>query len=146
MRDSELFDKAVTTYFGPIAQKLGLPFTKVRDGIYEISSSYFIMRIRLHTGHARGLNVILRPTSLENYDESKPGGLGIGCLMQFNGENSKPLSGWVRTNEDFLKLTQLHAQAAERFGIPYLIGEKDDFEAVRESMTKRGEADLSKLN
>jgi hypothetical protein len=54
MCDSKLFDKAVAKFFEPIAHRLGLPLTKIRDGVYEIPSPHFILRIRLHTGHARG--------------------------------------------------------------------------------------------
>ena len=145
MRDSELFDKATTKYFEPIAQKLGLPFAKIRDGVYEISSSHFIMRIRLDTGHRRGLNVILRPASLQDYDENKPDACGIGCFIKFNGEDWKSLVASVVTDEDFLKLTQMYAQAAERFGIPYLLGQKNDFEAVKEWIRKRGEPELERI-
>ena len=69
MRDSVLFDKAVDAFFAPLARKLDLPLIKVRDGVYDISSTHFIMRIRLDTGHRRGLNVILRPASFREFDE-----------------------------------------------------------------------------
>lgn len=59
MRDSETFDEAIAKYFAPIAGELGLPLTKVDESIYEIPSPHFILRIRLHTGHRRGFNVIV---------------------------------------------------------------------------------------
>lgn len=132
MRDSKLFDKAVAMFFEPIAQRLRLSLSKVREGVYEIPSPHFILRIRLHTGHARGLNVALRPASLRDFDENTAGSeYGIGCFMLFNGEKLEHIYVRVETDEDFLKLAQLLAQATERFGVPYLGGQKNDFETSR---------------
>jgi hypothetical protein len=39
----------------------------------------------------------------------------------------------------------VYAQAAERFGIPYLLGQKNDFEAVKEWIRKRGEPELERI-
>jgi len=145
MRDSELFDKAVAKFFQPIAQKLGLPLTKIREGIYEIASPHFILRIRLDDGHHRGLNVILRLASLRDFDERKPGiQYGIGCFMLFNGEDEKSLHFDVITDEDFLKNAQFLAEATQRFGVPYLLGQKNDFEALREFIKKRGAPELER--
>jgi len=145
MRDSELFDDAVTKFFRPLALKLGLPLNKVGDGVYAIASPHFIARIRLHTGHRRGLNVLLRPAALQNYDENSPGEYGIGCFMQFNGEDMQSIILDVHTDEDFLKQSQLLTEALERFGIPYLLGQKDDFEAVKEMIRTRGAPGLERI-
>lgn len=146
MRDSKLFDKAVAKFFEPIAQKLGLPLAKISDGVYEMPSPYFILRIRLHSGHHRGLNVMLRQSSTRDFDENKPGiEYDVGCFMLFNGEDIKPLLFDVNTDEDFLKKAQLIAEATKHFGVPYLLGQKNDFEAVREFIKKRGEPELEKI-
>ncbi len=146
MRDSELFDKAVARFFEPIAHELGLPLTKIGDGVYEMPSAHFITRIRLATGHRRGLNVILRRASLSDFDEGKPGiQYDVGCFMLFTGEDIKPLLFDVITDEEFLKKAQLLAGATERFALPYVLGHKNDFEAVREFIRKRGEPELEKI-
>ncbi|SRR5258708_18689560 len=146
MRDSDVFDKAVKTFFEPIAQKLALPLSKVREGVYEIPSPYFIMRVRLDTGHARGLNVILRPASAEEFDENKPGvQYGIGCFMEFRGEQLERTFIDVDTDADFLEQARLLALAAERHCVPYLLGKGKDLAAIREGINKKTAADLEEI-
>jgi len=147
MRDSKLFDEAVEKFFRPIAQKLHLSLARIQEGIYDMPSRFFILRIRLDTGHARGLNVILRPASWPDIDENDPKTpqLGIVCFAQFYGEQIQQTLIKVYTDEDFLNRTKLLVEAVERFGVPYLLGQKDDFEAVREFIKKRGEPELQKI-
>jgi hypothetical protein len=146
MRDSDLFETAVKRYFEPIAQDLNLPLIKIRDGIYEMPSPYFVMRVRLHDGHARGLNVILREASLRNFNESEPGiQYSIGCFMLFSGVQLDQTYIDVVTDEDFLRQALLLAQAVKRFGVSYLLGQKNDFEAIKEMMRKRGEPELERI-
>jgi hypothetical protein len=138
MRDLQLFNKAVETFFGLIARELGLPLSKVQDGVYDIPSQYFIMRIRLHTGHRRGLNVLLRPASLRECDENKTGNeLGIACFIEFNDENPQATFIDVSTDENFLEQARLLAKTAERYGVPYLRGEGKDWEAIKEMITRK---------
>lgn len=141
MRDSKLFDEAVEKFFGPLARKVALPLSKVRDGVYEIASQYFIMRIRLHTGHKRGLNVILRPATECYFDENKPGSqYGIGNFVLLAGEEWKKEP--IKTDGDFFIQAQHFASASERFGLPYLLGEGKDFDAVKEMVRKKTELDM----
>jgi hypothetical protein len=146
MRDSKLFDKAVMRFFEPIAQQLGLPISKIRDGVYEMPSPHFIMRIRLHDGHRRGLNVILRSAMLKDFGEDKPDQqYDISCFMLFHGEDLKQIIADVNTDADFIAQAELLAGAVNRFGIPYLLGQKNDFEAIREFMKKRGEPEMERI-
>lgn len=143
MRDSKLFDKAVETFFEPFARKLGLPLSKVRDGVYDIPSQHFIVRIRLDTGHRRGLNVILRPASFREYDENKPGiQLGIGCFIEFHGESPQDTFVEVSTDENFSERARLLAIAAERYAVPYLLGEGKDWEIIQAMVPKKTNKDL----
>jgi hypothetical protein len=143
MRDSQLFDKAVETFFEPFAQKLGLPLSKVWDGAYDIPSQHFIVRIRLDTGHRRGLNVILRPASFREFDENKPGiQLGIGCFIEFHGENPQDTFVEVSTDESFSERARLLAIAAERYAVPYLLGEGKDWEVIQAMVQKKTDKDL----
>src|SRR5262245_40411103 len=108
MRNSNLFDKTMADFFGPIAQRLHLSLVKVEDGIYEIPSQHFVLRIRLHTGHARGMNVMLRPASVRDFDENEPGvHYGIGCFMEFNGEKLEQVFIEVGSDDEFVE----HAHA-----------------------------------
>jgi hypothetical protein len=146
MLDSEIFDEAVAEYFAPIAQELGLPLTKVDNGIYEIPSPHFILRIRLHTGHRRGFNVILRQASSRKFDESEPFvQYGIGCFMEFHGEDLKQTFIDVDSNDDFMKQAQLLADATKRYGIPYLVGEGKDFDAVQEIVKKQAQEKIEEI-
>lgn len=140
MRDSKIFDQTVAKFFEPIARKLGLSLVRVMEGVYEIYSPYFIMRIRLDTGHSRrGLNVILREASHREFDERAPYiQYDIGCFTQFYGEKLEDTFIDVLTDEDFIKQAQLLAQAAERYGAPYLLGQGKDFEIIKEVYRKKG--------
>ena len=146
MRDSLLFDKAVDTLFKPFAQKLGLSLRTVRDGVYDIPSPHFIMRIRLDTGHRRGLNLTLRPASFKEFDENKPGiQLGIGCFIEFHGENSRDTLIDVSTDEHFFEQVRLLAIAAERYAVPYLLGEGTDWTTVGEMVERKTQKELEKI-
>jgi hypothetical protein len=146
MRDSELFDQTVRKFFEPIARSLTLPLTKVEDGIYEIPSPHFILRIRLDTGHARGMNAMLRPASLHNFDENEPGvHYGIGCFIQFHGERLEDTFIEVGSDEAFLEQARLLAKATERYGIPYLLGQGKEWEAVKQMIAAKTEKDVEEI-
>jgi len=146
MCDSEIFDKAIVKYFAPIARELGLPLAKVSDGIYEIPSPHFIMRIRLHTGHRRGFNVLLRRASFRKFDENEPFvQYDIGCFLELYGEDLKKTFIEVDSDDDFMRQAQLLAEATKRHGVPYLIGKCKDFDAVREIVKKRARENIEKI-
>ncbi|HTS16384.1 MAG TPA: hypothetical protein VMP11_02315 [Verrucomicrobiae bacterium] len=146
MRDSQLFVKAVEAYFEPIARKLGLPLCKVRDGVYDIPSQYFIMRVRLDTGHRRGLNVILRPSSFREFDENQPNiQLGIGNFIQFHGENPQDTLIEVSSDESFLDRARLLAVAAAKYAEPYLRGQGTDWSSVSEMVRRKTEKDVVEI-
>jgi hypothetical protein len=144
MRDSELFDKAVKRFFEPMARRVNLPLSKVQEGAYEIQSAFFIMRIRLGTGHRRGLNVLLRPASLHEFDETEPGAeYGVGNFMLFEGEPWEDPT--IETDADYLKRAEWLASAAERIGLPYLLGQGKNYEAVKEMVKRRTEEEAEKI-
>ena len=102
------------------------------------------MRIRLHTGHKRGLNVLLRPASACKFDENEPGSeYGIGNFMLFKGAQLE--EAVIETDEDFLKEAERLAQVAEQFGIPYLIGKGEDFDAIKEMVNQRTEEAVGEI-
>ena len=144
MRDSHLFDEAVKIFFAPFAQTLSLLLSKIRDGVYEIQSPYFIMRIRLHTGHRRGLNVLFRPASLRDFDENQPGGeYGIGNFALYHGQRiEEPI---IETDADFLNVAENLGKAARQFGTPYLLGAGGDWEAIKEMASGRNEESIEEI-
>jgi hypothetical protein len=147
MRDSQLFEKAVEAHFEPLARRLGLPLSKVREGVYDLPSPYFIMRIRLDTGHRRGLNVSLRPASFLEFDENKPGvQLGIGCFIEFHGEDPNYTLIEVSSDQDFLERARLLALASTKYAAPYLLGEGADWEAVSQMVQRKTEKDVEEMN
>jgi hypothetical protein len=119
-----LFKKAVVTWFGPMAHKLGLPIIQISDGVFEIPSEKFVMRIRLDTGHRSGINVILRPITAGEFDENDPSipQYGLGRFMQFYGEKVEKVFIFVGTEAEFLEQARLVAQAADRFVVPFFVG------------------------
>jgi hypothetical protein len=144
MRDSKIFDEAVAKFFEPIARRLGLPLSKVREGIYDIPSPHFIVRIRLHTGHRRGLNVLLRPASLREFDEDKSGAeYGIGNFMIFEGAEWK--EELVETDADFLKRAAWLAKALEQFGLPYLLGQGRNLDEIKEMVKQRTKEEVKRI-
>jgi len=146
MRDSKIFDEAIAEYFRPIAQGLDLPLSKISDGIYDISSPYFILRIRLHTGHRRGFNVMLRQASSREFDENEPFiQYGIGCFMEFYGEDLKQTFIDVESDGDFMKLAQLLANATKRYGVAYLVGEGKDFNVIQETVKKQAQKSIEEI-
>lgn len=146
MRDLRLFEKAVESFFGPLARNHGLSSCKASEGAYEFRSGLFVMRVRLDTGHARGINVLLRPTSLHDFDESKPSSeYGIANFMLLHGERPECAFIDVNTDEDFLTQAQLLAKAAERLLVPVLVGDSDDFRAVEELVKRRTAEDVEKI-
>jgi hypothetical protein len=146
MRDSEIFHEAIAKLFAPIARELGLSLTNVDEGIYEIPSPHFILRIRLHTGHRRGFNVILRQASLRKFDENEPFvQYGIGCFMEFYGEDLKQTFIDVDSDDDFMKQAQLLADATKRYGVPYLLGEGKDFDAVQKKVKEQAQENIEEI-
>jgi hypothetical protein len=147
----EIFEKVVTAYFGPIAQKYGLPLVKIKDNIYEMPSPYFILRIGVYSGHGSGRNITatLHQVTLCNFAENKPlCQYGVGWLGSFAEDKSEPFHADLNTDDGFLKKAQMLASQTECFAISYLLGEKDDFEAVSEFVQKKIENDpeTQKLN
>jgi hypothetical protein len=144
MRDSKIFDEAVEKYFAPIAGALGLLLLRVQDGIYDIPSACFILRIRLDTGHRSGLNVFLRPAEFHQFDENEPGiEYGLGNLMLFKGEPwEDPL---IETDDDFVKRAEWLAKMSERFAVPYLLGQENNWEAIKEMVRQRTIPEIEKI-
>ena len=144
MRDLQLFDRSVEAFFEPIARRLGLPLSKVQGGVYEVASPYIIMRIRLHTGHHRGLNVMLRPASSRVFNESEPGaeyGLVHFVLLE-GGDWTEPL---IATDADFLNWAAQLAIQSERFGAPYLLGKGKNYDAVKEIVRQKSRRALEEI-
>jgi hypothetical protein len=144
-KSRELFEKAVATYFKPIAEKHRFPLVKIGGNIYEIPTIHVILRIGLYSGHGSGRNLAttLRQVTLCDFVESSPHNqFGLGWFASFTGIKIDPFQADLKTDDGFLKLTQFLADLTERFAVPYLLGQKDDFEAVREFAVEKIENNL----
>ncbi|MGH7939815.1 MAG: hypothetical protein ACREFR_01930, partial [Limisphaerales bacterium] len=133
--------------FEPIAQKCGLPLIKIQEGIYEMPSPFFIQRLEAYAGHSsRGLSAMLRQATLRAFVERVPGfQCDITWFMRFNGKDTEAFYFNIVTDEDFLKMAKLFANAIEHFGISYLLGQKDDFEAVNQFVQEQSKHSVERM-
>jgi hypothetical protein len=145
LRDAELFDEAVARFFRPFAQKHNFSLSKVREGVYDIFSPFFIMRVRLDTGHRRGLNVLLRPSTIRAFDENVARTeYGIANFVRFQGGEWK--EGLIDTDIDFMERAEWLGCTSEKFGLPYLLGQKNDFDSIKTMVELRTKNDTRKIN
>src|SRR5262245_59887103 len=123
MRELKLFDDAVQRYFMPVAERLRLQTSRVRDGFYELASPFLVARIRLDTGHRRGLNVIAHKPSMREIDENEPWSqIGIANFAKAAGEEC--LEPDIENDGDFLERAAWLAKATDRLLTPYFLGLK----------------------
>ena len=110
----------------------------------EIHSPHFILRVRLDTGHRSGLNVLLRPAEFSRFDENQPDiEYGLGNLMLFKGEPwEDPL---IETDDDFLKRAEWLGKMSERFAVPYLLGQENNWDAIKEMVKRRTAPEIGKI-
>jgi hypothetical protein len=87
------------------------------------------------TGHRRGLNASLGRTSAQTFDENNPG-YGIGRFVRFEG-GKWDSNNLVGTDADFTRQVDRFAKAAAEFGIPYLLGKGEPFEAIERQVAER---------
>jgi hypothetical protein len=145
-RHSKIVDESVKTFFEPIARKYGFPLLKIRDGTHEMPSPYFILRIELDVECDSGLIVSLRRVTMCDFIERFPGiQYGITWFAPFSAGEIKHYNSYVVTDEDFLKKARILAEMTERFGIPYLLGQKNDFEAIKQLVESEGEPRRQKI-
>lgn len=129
------FDSVVPDLFASLAQRAKAGLRRVADGVYEIEAQGFTARVRYGTGHRKDILVTLLPTSekpLELSDLSRE--VGLGAVAKFCGENLPELS--FDNEEEYLAYASALAASAEKFLLPYLLGLRTDFSAIKEFVSK----------
>jgi hypothetical protein len=137
MNDSA-FDDAVVRFFGPLAVRANSSLQKLRDGIYQIAGTAFVVRIRRGTGHRKDFVVTLSPkkSGAEDLDDLS-GEIGLGVFAEYHG---RPLQMHeLDSKKDWLLAFEEAARAAEVFCLPYLVGEQTDLQDVRHFIEQKVE-------
>lgn len=128
----------MTRYFEPLARRINLPLRKVKDGIYEMSGANFVLHIRCGIGHSRDFLVTLAEKKSIVKPVEELSGLGLGVIVEFNGEKLGPFT--FHTREGYLRAFEDEAKAAEQFAVPYLLGRRSNFGEIREFIDRKIEA------
>jgi hypothetical protein len=143
----DLFKKAVAQYFEPIAHENNLPLVRPGEKLYEIPSIHFVMRIRFDVGaHTKSINATLiqshqMPGDIEEgcLDE-----LGVGVIAGYNGVEVRYVP-WEQTEEGFLQQAKAIAIQAKQFAVPYLLGQKSDWNYVRAYIQEKIDEDVERI-
>lgn len=135
MTFEKIFDDLVVRYYGLIAIQIGLTLTRLADGIYEIAGKSFAMRMRRGTGHFPSFLITVSERKVVSRDLSDPTGeIGLGVIANFNNVSMPKGEARLADLEPIFAET---AKVAERFGVPYILGEKTDLSEIREFIEKR---------
>lgn len=133
------FGDAVTTFFAPIANRAGLELQKLRPDIYQIAGSDFILRLRRGTGHRKDLLVTLSRLAVPVRDlDDLSGELGLGVIAEYNGVEF-PRDD-LTSEESLDSSVRRAAETAEQVCVPYLLGQKSDFDEIRSFVDRKIEA------
>jgi hypothetical protein len=141
------FEQAVGRYFDPIASEHGWPLIRRGEDVYETASPYFVLRIRFHVGaHAKSINATLIPIDQMPGDVAGGGcgELGVGVIAGYNGAEIKYIP-WENTVQGLFEEAQHVANLVRQFGLPYLLGQRSDWNKVKEYVGKEKEKYLEKL-
>jgi ABC-type tungstate transport system permease subunit len=125
------FDLAVWRPFEPIAKRLKLPLSRLKDDLYEIQSPYFSVHIQYTKGHlGKGILATLFPTNEQPANANdKVRAFGVGVIAKYYGADMQ--THLVTTEEEFFQQAEHIAKMAEMYCAPYLLGTKDDFEQIK---------------
>ena len=134
----------VTTFFAPFVANTKLAIEELGEGIHEVQSKKFIMRIRRGTGHRNDILVTILATAerpANNDDLSKE--IGLAVLAEFRGETlaESPFD----TEEAYLRAAAELARAAEKLILPYLLGHRTDFTDLKKFVAARAEKALREI-
>jgi hypothetical protein len=136
------FEIAVARFFQPIAAEYGWQMIRCGSDAYEIVSPHAVMRVDYFQGqHTRSMNLRLRPQGQLHGSTEET---GVWPIAGYNGSPFEYIP-WDQTAEGFLQEAEYMANMAREFCLPYLLGQKNDWEAVREYWRQETEKDLEKI-
>jgi hypothetical protein len=122
------FDTLVRHFFQPLSARVGAPLKLLREGIYEIGGSAFVLRIRRGTGHSRDFLVTLsRRASGKSLDDLSDE-IGLGVIAQYNQRSLRPHD--LDSELDWKLALEEAAEAATAFCLPYLSNAQSDLSGV----------------
>jgi hypothetical protein len=133
----ETFDEGVTCFFRPLAERIKLPLQKLAKGVYEITGKTFVLRIREGIGHSRDflLSVSKKDEASQSPRDLGKNEIGLGVVAEFGGEKLGPYK--YHTREGYLHAFKDQARAAEKYGVPYLLDLRSNFEDIREFVERK---------
>lgn len=130
------FDDSVTAFYKPIADRAGLQLQKLRSGIYQIVGALFILRLRQGTGHKKDLLVTMAPIAASARDlDDLSGEIGLPLIAEYHGVEIPHED--ITSSEGFYSSPRHVAEMIERFCMPYLLGQKSDFEELRSFVDRK---------
>lgn len=122
------FDALTRHYFEPLSARADAPLRLLREGIYEIAGSAFVLRIRRGAGHARDFLVTLsRRVSGRSLDDLSEE-IGLGVIAQYNGRPLRPHD--LDSELDWKLALEEAVEAATMFCLPYLLNTQSDLSGV----------------
>jgi hypothetical protein len=139
------FDQAVAQYFEPLARDNQWPLVRISKEVFEIQSPFFVMQIRFGVGmHSRNIDAVLVPVSQKQETESDGGAFGILAIAGYNGIEME-IAPREQTELGFFEYALYLAKYAQRFGLPYMLGQKLDSGKIKEYWWNKSEMDLKKI-
>ena len=133
------FERAVARYFEPIGQEHGWRMTRRTDNLYEVFAGRFVMRIRFEIGaHRKGINATLIPLDVLPGDVERGGcgELGVSVIAGYNDVDIQYIP-WEQDEKGFFEQAEYFADLTRRFGVPYLLGQKSDWDGVKNYIEAR---------
>ena len=132
---SSKFDRLVSRYFEPLADRTGLKLVKVSHGIFEIAGKTFVVRIRLGTGHKTDFLVTLSSEKSKKDIADLSNEIGLGVIAEYY---KQPLR-----SQDFASDEEIHsafleaANTTEALCLPYLLGIRDSVADILEFVEEK---------
>lgn len=133
------FERSVPNCFGDLATKLGVRLAVLPDGIFEIESGQFCMRIRASSGHVSDLvDLLVTLVPLEKRFAKfgvERGEISLGRIMDYYGDelNASPVS----SGEGLQAEIKRQAQLALKYGAPFLSGSSRDWSNIEKYVEQK---------
>ena len=136
----ECFDDAVISIFKPVAHRAGLKLQKLRSGIYEIAGRDLVLRLRLGKGHFKDVLITLAPSTEAPRDlDHLTGEIGLNVIAEYHGLTAPDQD--TLSVKSFYSSLQRIAELTETLCVPYLLGQKSDYQEIRSFVDRKIESD-----
>jgi hypothetical protein len=135
------FHDLVVRFFEPLARDANVSLIRLRDDIYEFGNEQFVIRIRrgIYRDRNRVFFVTLSRRKPDPEDLENPRNeIGLGNFAEYN--NYPFTSRDLRSSEDWKEAFEEAAVATRKLCIPYLTGERKDFEDIVSFVERKIEA------